>query len=260
MEATLVQSSKTGHIVWHDLLTTNVSQARQFYAELMGWNYEVEHAADFVWKSGEADYPLILHDGEAHGGFVEIEPDQQSHWLAFVAVDDVDGTAKRSEALGGTIEKPPFDIPGVGRSAVIRDPQGAVICPFVASHNYPAPIGLFIWDELLTAAAQDVQRFYETLFTWSAKQADTGDTDPYTSFTAIDDGPAAGALTISEDLDVATQWVPYLGVADVDRTTEKAKSLGAHIMIVPTTVEHIGRFALLRDPTGALFGLMQPLS
>ncbi|MEP2101518.1 MAG: VOC family protein [Parasphingorhabdus sp.] len=141
------EPSASGHIVWHDLLTTNVSKARQFYSALLGWSYEVEHATEFVWKSGEADYPLILHDGEAHGGFIEIEPDQPSRWLAFVAVDDVDDAAARSKILGATIEREPFDIPGVGRSAVVRDAQGATICPFVASHDYPAPTGVFLWDE-----------------------------------------------------------------------------------------------------------------
>ncbi|WP_108811291.1 VOC family protein [Sphingorhabdus sp. Alg231-15] len=253
----MVQPSTTGQVVWHDLLTTNVGAARKFYAELLGWTYEVEHAEKFVWKSGEADYPLILDHGEAHGGFIAIEPDQQSHWLAFVAVDNVDDAAKRCEKLGGTIERTAFDIPGVGRSAVIRDPQGALICPFVASHDYPAPTGLFTWDNLLAPDIQGVKQFYEGLFPWSPTETEAEDMSHSVNFTAPDDQLVTGASVIPEALDIKAQWVPYMTTANVDASVEKAGSLGAQIVMAPQTKSGFGRFALLRDPTGALFALLK---
>ncbi|MEP2101517.1 MAG: hypothetical protein ABJP02_02685 [Parasphingorhabdus sp.] len=67
-----------------------------------------------------------------------------------------------------------------------------------------------------------------------------------------------GALAIPEGLDVMAQWVPCIAAGDVDALTEKALSLDAQIMILPKTIEAIGRFALLRDPTGALFGFLEP--
>ena len=234
----MAQPSATSPIVWHDLLTTNVGEARKFYAGLLGWTYEIEHAEDFVWNPGEADYPLILHGGEAHGGFIAIEPDQQSHWLAFVAVDNVDAAASRSEKLGGTVERAPFEIPGVGRSAVVRDPQGALICPFVASHNYPAPTGVFLRDDLFTTDIAGAQPFYEGLFSWSAAEF--------------------GASAIPKGSDIEPQWVPHIAATDVDAATSKAASLGALIIAPPKTRRDFGRFALMRDPTGALFALLQP--
>ncbi len=253
----MAQPSTTGHVVWHDLLTTNVSAARKFYAELLGWTYEVEHAEQFVWKSGEADYPLILHHGEAHGGFIAIEPDQQSHWLAFVAVDNVDDAADRAEMLGGTIVRAAFDIPGVGRSAVIGDPQGAVICPFVASHNYPAPTGVFMQDMLFAEDIPRAQPFYETLFLWSAAEIETEDRGLSVDFTAPDDCPVVGASAFPEGSDVKAQWVPYMAVVDIDAAAGKAESLGAKMIMAPQTRSGHGRSVLMRDPTGALFALMQ---
>ncbi|MEO0441518.1 MAG: VOC family protein [Pseudomonadota bacterium] len=234
------EQSSMGHIVWHDLLTTDVGQARQFYGELLGWTYEVEHAEDFVWKPGAADYPLILQGGEAHGGLVAIEPDQQSHWLAFVAVDNVDAAANRSEKLGGTIERTPFVIPGVGRSAVVRDPQGAVICPFVASHSYPAPTGVFLWDELFTMDIAGAQSFYEGVVSGTLA--------------------AVGASAIPKDLAIEPQWVPHIAVTDIDAATSKAVTLGARAIAPPDKRTGLGRSALLRDPTGALFAVLQPES
>ncbi len=252
------QPAATGRVVWHDLLTSDVGKARDFYAKLLGWTYEIEHAAEFVWKSGEADYPLILFNGAAHGGLIEIEPDQRSCWLTYVTVDDVDEATRRSKTLGGTIEKEPFDIPGVGRSVVVRDPQGGLICPFVASHDYPPPQGVFIWDELLTTDDYSARAFYGSLFTWAARQADAGDKSFYTSFVETDGNPITGALIMPGNLDVVVQWVPYFHVADIKISTERAKYLGAKRILGPVVTKGVGRRALLLDPTGALFGLMTP--
>ncbi|ASC69547.1 hypothetical protein XM38_004740 [Halomicronema hongdechloris C2206] len=109
-----------GQVVWHDLLTNDVEQAKHFYATLLGWEYQIEHAAHFAWTSGEADYPLIIANGAAQGGFVDPGRNISSRWLAFVRVEDVDTTVARAEALGATIDWHPFDVPGVGRNAVSR--------------------------------------------------------------------------------------------------------------------------------------------
>ena len=248
----------TGHVVWHDLLTTDVDKACDFYAKLLGWTYEVEHATEFVWKSGEGDYPLILSNGAAHGGLIGIEPDQRSCWLTYVTVDDVDETIRRCRTLGGAIEREPFDIPGVGRSAVVRDPQGGLICPFVAGHDYPPPQGVFIWDGLLTTDDYSARAFYGSLFTWAARQTDTGGKGLYTSFVDTGGDPVTGALVMPANLDLATQWVPYIHVADINVATEKATCLHARQLLGPVVTEGIGSRALFLDPTGALFGLIVP--
>ncbi|PPR21760.1 MAG: hypothetical protein CFH38_01297 [Alphaproteobacteria bacterium MarineAlpha10_Bin1] len=49
------------------------------------------------------------------------------HWLSYIAVDDVDASAKRAEAEGGTIRRPAFDVPGVGRIVILEDPGGAAM-------------------------------------------------------------------------------------------------------------------------------------
>jgi len=49
------------------------------------------------------------------------------YWMSYIAVDDVDAAVGTAAGLGGTVMMAPFDIPNVGRMAVIRDPQGAVV-------------------------------------------------------------------------------------------------------------------------------------
>lgn len=48
-----------------------------------------------------------------------------SYWLPYFAVEDCDGSTARAQSLGAAVFAPPFDVPNVGRMAVLADPQGA---------------------------------------------------------------------------------------------------------------------------------------
>ncbi|GJM15204.1 MAG: glyoxalase [Thermodesulfobacteriota bacterium] len=249
-----------GRFVWHDLMTNDVLRAMDFYSELLGWEYQIEHSSDFVWKPGEGDYPLIIANSEAHGGFIEIDDDIASHWVAYVEVKDVDSVTDNAVKLGATIDRVPFDVPGVGQSAVIRDPQGAVICPFVPSHKLPAPSGTFLWDELITDNAESAKIFYSELFGWLAKEGNLHQLNDYTVFKSTDDTQAVGgAMNHSFRQGRAAAWVPYLATDDVDETVARAKTLGAQAQLEVIEVPDEGCFAILKDPTGAEFALFKPI-
>lgn len=65
---TMKANSNVGRIVWHDLKTNEVDKTKDFYANLLGWQYHIEQASVFAWRPGEeADYPLIMANDEAHG-------------------------------------------------------------------------------------------------------------------------------------------------------------------------------------------------
>ena len=250
--------SEVGRIVWHDLLTNEVAKAKNFYAELLGWKYQIEHASDFAWNSGEADYPLILANGEAHGGFVDPGQDITSHWLAFVMVEDVDAVIMRAKKLGATIDREPFDILGVGRTAVIRDPQGAIICPYIPTHDLPPPSGTFPRDELITDDVESAKKFYGGLFGWKVRDVDMGPLGTYTVFKRDGGNDAAGAMNRPPGVKGSTIWLTYIFTDDVDATVVKAKKLGAIIQMEGLDVPNVGRIAILVDPTGAVFGLFKP--
>ncbi|MEO0488913.1 MAG: VOC family protein [Cyanobacteria bacterium J06659_2] len=251
-----MSNTEVGPVVWHDLLSNDVTKAKRFYAELLGWEYQIEHAADFVWKPGEADYPLILSNGEAHGGFVDSGQDMPSHWVAYVAVEDVDAVAVRAEVLGATVVREPFDTPGVGRSAVIQDAQGAITCPHVPTHNFPPPRGTFVWDELITEDVEQAKIFYGKLFDWPVNTVARGPMGSDATFKCADNTDAVGAITRS--LGGSAVWLTYLATRDVNSTVTQAKTLGAIVYIEATDVPKVGQFAVLADPTGAVFGLLAP--
>jgi hypothetical protein len=64
-------------------------------------------------------------------------------------------------------------------------------------------------------------------------------------------------MTLPDD-SMPAQWQPYVAVDDADRTTAKAKELGGSALVEPMDVSNVGRIAVLRDPQGAVFGIIKP--
>ena len=120
-----------GAFVWNELSTRDAGAAKKFYGELLGWRFkEGQVGADS--EGGGMTYSEI-HVGDSPkgvGGLYQMGPEfgeAPSHWMAYIAVDDVDAKAERVKELGGSVCVPPTDIPNVGRFCVINDPTGATL-------------------------------------------------------------------------------------------------------------------------------------
>ncbi|MEL6778483.1 MAG: VOC family protein [Cyanobacteria bacterium J06597_16] len=248
--------AETGRIIWHDLLTQDISLVKSFYADLLGWEYQIEHASDFVWRPGEADYPLIIAEGEAHGGFVNPGEGIVSRWLAYVMVKDVDDMTARAKSLGATVIRDPFDTPGVGRSAVIQDLQGGVIGLTFPTHHFPAPSGTFLQDELITDDVDSAMLFYCDLFGWEAQDIKEVGPSRYAVLDSTDHGSVVGVTNQFFEAVGCALWIPYFATDDVGIATAKAKALGASLCVDSTSTINGERKAILSDPTGAVFGLL----
>ncbi|OBI60637.1 VOC family protein [Mycobacterium sp. E796] len=117
--ATLV--GEPGAPIWHELITDKPESALAFYEAVVG----LTHAA--VEMGPGQTYTLLKVDGNDVGGCMEPPmPGVPNHWNVYFAVDDADATAAKAAEGGGQVMVQPFDIPSVGRSAVLTDPQGAV--------------------------------------------------------------------------------------------------------------------------------------
>lgn len=113
-----------GRFRWNELATRDLESATRFYTELLGWQLKQSDA------TGMQYHEIVASDGEHIGGLYQMGPEYgeaPSHWMAYVAVDDVDARAARVEGLGGKVCVPPSDIPNVGRFCVINDPSGATL-------------------------------------------------------------------------------------------------------------------------------------
>lgn len=118
------EKPESGKFCWNELMTRDVEGSKNFYSALLGWKPADMPNAGItytLWKQGEADA----------GGMMEMPKDVPAqvppHWMAYVAVDDVDATAGKVNDLGGTLLMPPQDIPNVGRFCIMQDPSGATL-------------------------------------------------------------------------------------------------------------------------------------
>src|SRR5262249_13832877 len=110
-----------GRFVWHEQVSSDPTQAQEFYKQLFGWGTE-------VFKPGEVDYTMISAGGQSHGGFGKaMEGAPPPHWLSHVRVENVDETLLKVESAGGKLAAGPFEMGEVGRMAIVTDPQGAFV-------------------------------------------------------------------------------------------------------------------------------------
>ena len=170
-----------GRLAWYELMTTDPKAAESFYGKVVGWTAQPFPGMEppyTTWMSGEL--PV--------GGLMEIPAEAKAggappNWLLYVAVEDADGTVEKARSLGGKVEMGPREIPGVGRFAILSDPQGAVFAilqpadpaAYSEPETVPAPLE-FSWRELATTDREAATAFYVALFGWERQNAnDMGD-------------------------------------------------------------------------------------
>jgi predicted enzyme related to lactoylglutathione lyase len=183
-----------------------------------------------------------------------------SHWVGYVAVENCDAMVKRMEQLGGKICCPPYEAPGVGRFALINDPQGAIIKPFQPARPMPLPetpeVGQVCWNELVTSDLDKAMAFYVGAFGWETAVHDFG--PPMGKYTLFRAGgkDAGGAMTLPPGVE-KPHWLFYFLADDVDARTRKAGEIGAKVCVEPRDIPGIGRFSVVADPCGATFALFK---
>jgi uncharacterized protein len=110
-----------GTFAWFELNTDNVAKAKDFYGKALGWTYS-------EMPMGPGNAYTVVHSGETMvGGIVSgmAPAGTRPHWFDYVEVDNVDKRAAACASAGGAILRPPFDIPNVGRIAIVQDSSGA---------------------------------------------------------------------------------------------------------------------------------------
>ena len=113
-----------GHFYWNELMTRDAEKAKKFYGGAIGWTFEAMAMPDgtyWVAKMGDT----------AVGGLFPLTGPQFDRvpegWMSYLAVDDVDARVKKAQATGAKLVRPIFDVPGVGRIAILTEPGGAGI-------------------------------------------------------------------------------------------------------------------------------------
>lgn len=246
-----------GAFCWYELATTDPQAARVFYADVIGWQAE---------EVPEMHYTL-LKSGDAMVGGLMALPDHvrqagiPPHWIAYVAVDDVDQYTQRSQSEGATLHHGPADIPGVGRFAIITDPQGAPITLFKGTSPQPPAVpggtpGQFGWHELRTTDLDAGFTFYASLFGWTRAEAiDMGPMGTYQMF--AHEGITRGGM-MKTPAGTHPCWLLYINVDAIDRVAQRAQLAGGMILQGAHQVPGGSWIAHLRDPQGADIAIVSP--
>lgn len=113
--------SSHGSFCWNELMTHDPEAVKKFYADVIGWTFDpmpMENGTYWIAKAGDKMAGGIFEmQGECFEGMAE-------DWMPYLAVDDVDARVKKAVAAGATLVRPPFDVPNVGRIAILRQPGG----------------------------------------------------------------------------------------------------------------------------------------
>jgi hypothetical protein len=115
----------------------------------------------------------------------------------------------------------------------------------------------FVHIELSTGDVERAKAFYGSLFDWKQQDMPMGDGQTYTLIDAGEDNTGGGMMK-SPMPGAPPMWLAYVGVDDLDASTNKAKELGATVLKEKTEVPGMGWFSVLTDPTGAMFAMWQP--
>jgi uncharacterized protein len=249
-------ATRTDRVAWVDLATSDAAGARDFYSKLFGWQLDVNPDPQY------GGYALAKVGGQDVGGIGPTQsPEQPTTWSLYIGTEDVDALCKRVEGVGGKVIAPAFDVGDQGRMAVFQDPSGAFIDAWQGANMARFKDGetnTFGWAELNARGLDKAIPFYTQLFGWTTKTSPLGDGQgDYTEF-QVDGESILGALEMNPGIpaEVPSYWMVYFNVDDVDAAYQKALGLGAHEMLAPQEFPG-GRFAIINDPQGAMFGLLK---
>jgi uncharacterized protein len=243
-------SHQPGSFCWVELSTNDAAAAREFYLQLFGWT-----ARDVPMQDGYV-YTIFQKDGRDAAAMYQAMPDSPPpNWMSYVAVENADEAAVRAKELGGNVLAGPMDVYDLGRMAVLTDSQGAAFSVWQAKKHIGVQVrdeaNALCWNELQARDVDAVKQFYPPLFGWRMKES-----DEYTEW-HLGENAVGGALTSKAPPEVPSFWLPYFAVDDCDATVQKAQSLGGSVHVPCMDIEHVGRFSVLVDPTGAAFSVIK---
>ena len=245
-----------------ELVTPDQEAAKAFYGPLFGWDLEDVPMGDM------GVYVAVSKDGAAVAGISGPMPGMEDHpawWGVYLTVDDVDAATARVGEAGGRVDAEPFDVFDMGRMSAIADPTGARVNLWQAKSSIGTELanepGTPIWNELLTTDVARATAFYTEVLGVDWEQMSMEGGPDYTCL-MVDGRPVGGAMVLGEEMGegVPPHWNVYFNVASTDDTVARAAELGGTVVAPAFDVPTVGRLAVLADPQGAMFCLMQNLT
>jgi uncharacterized protein len=241
--------------IWHDLMTSDVEAAKAFYAAVVGWTFGTQMPG----------YPVAEAGGTGMGGIMET-PDHLKamppFWGGYIDVADVDATIAKIKKLGGTLQREPWDVPNVGRIAVVADPAGAmfnIMTPIPQTESWemlaPSAMGAVGWNELHAGDLSVAWDFYSQMFGWTKGTVmPMGEIGDYMLF-QIDGKDVGGMMKRQPNLPMP-MWLYYFNVDGIDAAVSRITKAGGKIAMGPHQVPGGQWIVSAFDPQGGNFQLI----
>jgi predicted enzyme related to lactoylglutathione lyase len=247
-----------GSFCWPELATLDLAKAKTFFSALFGWEAVDVPAAGGTYTL----FKLRGLDVAACRAFSPEECGQKipPHFMNYVSTSSADASAAKAKELGGTVLFGPFDVEGIGRMAVVKDPAGLVFALWEARGHIGARLvgeeNTLCWTEIVTRDPEGAKAFYGGLFGWKWKVEDTSAADYFEIYR--EEQPIGGVFPMRGDewAGVPGHFMPYFAVTDCDAAFARTKELGGSAVVPPRDIPDAGRFALLRDDQGAHFSVI----
>ncbi|MBX2798546.1 MAG: VOC family protein [Myxococcales bacterium] len=236
-------SIQSNHFCWQGI-STDMAKAKAFYTNVLGWDVITD----------EHDTQVFIGKGGAVGHLQAPENGPPS-WCSFLSVDDLDASTALAAEHGGTVIVPPTDLPA-GRFSVVTTPSGAAFGLYQAVEQdtlaEPGP-GSIHWVELQTTALDQDLAWLTSVFGFTTRVQEFA-SGPYHVLEAGGTSRGGVASTPAE----RSAFVAWVQVDDLDATLAKVGKHGGSTIGATVGEPSVGQMAMVSDPSGATFGLIQP--
>ncbi len=249
-----------GSFIWYELITTDPEAAGAFYTDVVGWT-----RAGF--DGSVEGYQILSAGDDGVGGMMKLPDDAQANgmrpgWFGYIGVDNVDASVEAITAAGGAVHMPAMDLEGVGRMAMVADPQGVVFYVMRGTSEQSSnafdrgKAGHCGWNELATSDPAGAIDFYTRLFNWT--KGDAMPMGEMGEYRFIEHGGQMIGAVMKAMAGPPPAWRFYFRVPDIDAAADRAKAKGGTIMHGPAEVPGGDFIIVATDPQGAIFALVGP--
>lgn len=255
---------KADGFVWYELMTKDLDKAIDFYSKVVGWE---------VKDSGMPGirYMLVGKNGRDVGGMMQMGAEcegAEPGWMLHIHTADLDAELKALEADGGTVLRPATPIPGVGRFAVVQDPQKVTFMLFEPGAQYmperlgQMAVGNVTWHELITTDSNKAWDFYSKHFGWEKDYAhDMGPMGVYQTFRADKPMYTGGMMKLVKNdampMNTKPTWRFYIAVDDIHAAEKRVKEAGGTVITPPHAVPGGSTIMHATDSQGVWVGLIE---
>lgn len=240
--------------LWHDLITPNMAESKEFYTKLFGWTYEEKNIKGFK-------YALIYSNKMLIGSILEVPNTASSTWITSLPLSnsELNKRIKLAVKNGAKLALNPIKVAGIGKQVIFEGPQGTVFSlvsqnEFNSSNTFNKNKNDWLGIELWSDDVEKAKNFYENVFEVTTEETSVNSL-PYWYF-KNNDKVLAGMIK-NPVSNQNSQWVPYLKVNDPATIITAAKQAGGSVILAPNKNIRNGSVGIIQDPYGAIIAVQQ---